>query len=292
LMFNAAFTVQTDAENTIEALKTILEEKGFLVEGPGTDKAGTLHLKAVNKSRFAMLKYVLKLGHDEDIEAQRAGVHAIAMQGEEKKAFLFFSVYPIMEFYHLPEIPNITESEEERKTDEMLCERILEDLCETIMETLPGSTENFRTLPMKKTYLLRDSHEYPREKVEEEIVDILKKHDFAGIKKNHSEYNTVVEIKARNKSFFRLAKEQVTSIGFSRYLGKAQSVGVRITIIKPELGVDHRMEVNVSLYPSMEFLSMEEIPMLSQEIDEELTDSLVCQEMWDSLIEKLDERFG
>jgi len=304
IMFNVAFTLKNDADTIVQTLERMLKEKGFHIDSIGKDTLETIHLKAVNKTRLAILKYQLKRGRDLDPEAQRVAVHmAVVPTGEveveevefedDSETLLFISVYPIMEFYHLPEIPGITESEVERETDVKLSEAILNEMADAVKELFPGVKENYRTLPMRKTYSLPDSrHSISRDEVKERIVDILRKLKFEVIKTNETNYNLSLEIKAVNKSFFHATLERIKNRPISKFLKSAQRITVKFTILKPKLGYNHKQEIHMEMYPSMEFIGKEEIPFLSQSIDEEMTDSLLSKDLWEPLVSMMDLEFG
>lgn len=293
-MFNAAFTLKTADENIVTTLDTILKEKGFKVEGLGKDDEDTIHIKAVNKGILSVIKHQLKRNRDLNPEAQRVAIHIAVVPDEETEStFLFISVYPIMEFYHLPEIPGVTESEEERETDAALCGAILTELADAVKASFKGWKENYRTLPMKRIYHLPDSrHNLSRDEVEKRIITILKRLKFEVIKTHESEYNLTLEIKAVNKGYFHAAMERLKNRRLSKFVKDTQRITVKFTIFKPKLGYDHKLEIRVQMFPSMEFLGREEIPGITQEIDEEMTDSLLSQDLWEPLVKMLDEEFG
>ena len=294
-MFNVGFTINHPLDEIVKSLETMIVEKGFKIESIGKDGKDTTHIKAVNKSRLAVLKYQLKRTRNIDPEAQRVAIHAsiVPDDDKDKETFVFISVYPIMEFYHLPEIPNITESEEERITDRKLSEGILNELAEAVNGSFSNVKENFRTLPMVRTYALPDSRRgLSRDNVQQTIIAILRNLKFEVIKTNESEYNLSLEIKAVNKSFLQTAFERIKNLSFSSFLQRAQRVTVLCTITKPKLGHDHNLAINVEMYPSMEILGKEEIPTITQNIDEQLTDSSLVTKLWEPFIKKMDENFG
>lgn len=292
-MFNAAYTINEEKQTVVRTLETMLEEKGYRVESIGKDELDTVHIKAVNKSVLQVLKYQLKRSRSLDPEAQRAAMNISIIPGELGQTNIFLSIFPIMEFYHLPEIPGVTESEEERKTDMMLCDSILTELTQAIQELFPDSRENFLTRPMKRVYRLADSRESAsRDDVEKAIIDILKQLRFEVIKTNHPEFNLGLEIIAVNKSFYHVFIERLKNLSLSEFLKSTQRMSVRFTIYKPRLGYNHKLEILVEMYPSMEVLGWEEIQSLTQSLDEEIADSLVAKDLWGPLIEKLDEEFG
>lgn len=293
IMFNAAYTINEEKQTVVRTLETMLEEKGYRVESIGKDELDTVHIKAVNKSVLQVLKYQLKRSRSLDPEAQRAAMNMSVIPGERGQTNLFLSIFPIMEFYHLPEIPGVTESEEERKTDMMLCDSILTELTQAIQKLFPDSRENFLTRPMKRVYHLADSREsLSRDDVEKAIIEILKQLRFEVIKTNHPEFNLGLEIIAVNKSFYHVFIERLKNHSLSEFLKSTQRMSVRFTIYKPRLGYNHKLEILVEMYPSMEILGKEEIQSLTQSMDEEIADSLVAKDLWEPLVEKLDEEFG
>ena len=293
IMFNAAYTINEEKQIVVRTLETMLQEKGYRVGSIRKDELDTVHIKAVNKSVLGVLKYQLKRSRKLDPEAQRAAMNFSVIPGEQGQTNIFLSIFPIMEFYHLPEIPGVTESEEERKTDMMLCDSILTELAQAIQEIFPESEETFITRPMKRVYHLGDSRESAsRDDVERAIIEILKQLKFEVIKTNHPEFNLGLEIIAVNKSFSHSFKERLKNRSLSEFLKSTQRISVRFTIYKPKLGYNHKLEMIVVMYPSMEVLGLEEIQSITQSLDEEIADSLLGKDLWEPLVEKLDEEFG
>lgn len=297
-MFNAAYTIRTDSPTILKTLQTMLEEKGYKLDHPKKkdpvkDKLGTIHLKAVNKSILSVLKYQLKRSRDIDPEAQRAAITFSLVPTDEGYSHVFLSIYPIMEFYHLPEIPGITESQEERMTDEMLCEGILNELTEAMDELFPDAEEHFITRPMRRSYLLPDSRtSFSRDDVKQTIIEILKLQRFEVIKTKESEFNLSLEIIGINRSLFHIIKDMLKSRTLSRFLKDTQRVTARFIILKPTLGWNHKIQIIVEMFPSMEFFGMEEIHTLTQDMDEEIADSRLGKDLWEPLVKLLDEEYG
>lgn len=293
IMFNAAYTINSQSDIVVKSLETMLQDKDYPVQSIGKDEMETVHIKAVNKSIFSVLKYQLMSSRRSDPEAQRAAIHFSIVPDHEGNSNVFLSIFPIMEFYHLPEIPGITESEAERQTDLKLCDSMLTELTHGIVELFPTSEENFLTRPMRQTYHLPDSRtSLSRDDVVRTIIEILKIQKFEVIKTNESEYNLSIEIIAVNKNFFHTFLDRLKNIKFSQFLKSTQRMTVRCSIFKPKLGHNHKLEILVEMYPSMEILGKEEIPSITQSLDEEMADSRLGKDLWEPLVSEFDKEFG
>ena len=120
---------------------------------------------------------------------------------------------------------------------------------------------------MKRVYHLGDSRDsYSRDDAETAIVETLKELKFEVIKTNHPEFNLGLEIVAVNRSFYHVLADRVKNISLSDFLKSTQRMKVHITIYKPRLGYNHKLEVIVEMFPSMEFLGKEEIQSLTQSL--------------------------
>ena len=296
-MFNAAYTVDTEYKEVLKTLEGMLEEKGYRVEPPGSadparDDLGTYHLRAVNKSILSVIGHQLKRTRDIDPEAQRAAIRFSVMPASDS-SHIFLSIFPIMEFFHFPEIPGLSQSAEESRTDEMLCDSILDELTEAITILFPGAEEHFVTRPMRRTYILPDSRiSFSRDEVQKTIIDILGHLKFEVVKVREAHLENSLEIIGINRSLFHVIRNMLRSRSLSRYLRETQRVTVRFTITKPAMGLDHRLLINVELFPSMEFLGFREIQSLTQSLDEEIVDSRLGSEIWEPLVKLLDNAYG
>ncbi len=86
-----------------------------------------------------------------------------------------------------------------------------------------------------------------------------------------------------------MSVERIKNTLFTQYIKNIQRIAVKFTIFKPQLGHDHKMQVDVVLYPSMELFDMEEIHGLGDALDEDLAETTQSQEVWNSLVSMLDE---
>ncbi len=295
-MFNAGFTVNRDADSTVQVLRKILSERDFKVGVTGRDSTDTLQFRAVDKSTISMLRFLFRRGKSEDPTAQRVAVDVAVMGTDGEQSVVFISVFPMMEFLPLPEIPGISESEKERGTDERVCEDILNWLCKTLKEHLPDAVENFRTEPMKKIYSIPQDNGLTPEEAGKLVAGVLKGLGFEIIRLEKEKATGVLRVRAVNHSRLHSLIEfrkdgELTGWtgprGMARYLKDAQRVAVDVSIMQQENG-ENSLSILVYLYPMMEFLDIEEIHGLSQDVDEELTDSGLVRNMWDSLTSKLD----
>jgi hypothetical protein len=304
-MFNAAYTISAEAPVVVKAIETMLKEKGYKPGKPKTDELDTIRLKAVNKSILGNLRNQLKRTRAIDPEAQRAAIRFSIIPSSEEivkasngklttaDTHLFMSVYPLMEFFVLPEIPGITETEEERATDEKLCMSILDELVAGIRQMFPAAEEHFITHPMRRTYLLPDSRlAFSRDDIESNITGILKHLNFEVVRSHESEFNLTLEIVGVNRSLYHTLEGMVRSRDLSKLFKDTQRVTVRFTIMKPNIGWDHKVQIHVEMFPSMEFFGKEEIQTITQGLDEELADSRLGKELWEPLVKLLDEEYG
>ncbi len=112
-MFNAAYTIPAPSPEVVQAIQSMLKEKGYRAGKPGTDKLDTIRLKAVNKSILGVLMKQLKRTRAIDPEAQRAAIQFSIVPSSEEivkdsegrstdaETHLCMSVYPLMEFFVL-----------------------------------------------------------------------------------------------------------------------------------------------------------------------------------------------
>ncbi len=301
-MFNAAFTVHEKTAHIVEELSKILIRKEYQVEEPVIDDMQTQHLKAVNKSTMSMVQSILKHWGKDDFRGQRVGIHIAVMEDDGEQAgekdhgrldsHIFLSVYPMMEFLPLPELPGVSETEREKNADEILCMKVLDELAEWILDNFTDARENFRTLPMETRYQITDSRIVSRGNVEKIIQNILQELEFEVIKTKHDEFNLTTQIKAVNRSMYHSSLEMIKSFVLAKYVERTQRVAAMFSIVKPNLGHDHTMTVLVKLYPFMEMLDIQEITGFNRSMDEELTDSRYMHELWKTLVSRLDAKFA
>jgi len=294
-MFNASFTIESDQETTGEMLRDILSGMGFQMDHPGRDRNDKIRLKAVDGDKLQMRSF-LSGGLDAagKTGALRCGVEATVMAGDGGESLLYISIYPVMQHFDLPAIEGISESHGEHEEHEKACRNLLEELCSSIAGKMSGVREIFRNLPMRKQYCIPASRAPPVVGVQEGITGILDDLDFEVIRIVKGGSRREVHIKAMNRSRFHAIGSVLRTMGLAPYLDRAQRVAVEfnITPLVPSDGEKGTpVKISVALYPAMEFWDMEEVHGLSAGIEEELTDSNVCRNMWEKLVAKLEERF-
>ncbi len=281
-MFNAAFLKKEDTATTTDTFENILSGKDFLLDSMEEDDDAAVFLKAVDGQKVSMLRF--RTG------AQRVGLEAAVIPGDEGMTLLYFSVYPLMQHFDLPAIQGISESRREHEEHEEMCRFALEAICDSVTGKMSGVSEVFRNIPLSKRYSIAAADAPSITDMEETIITLLKKLGFEVIRIGRSGSRREVHIKAMNRTRLHAIREVFRAARLAPLLEKAQRVAAEFTIVPPDEGTDAGMKVSVALYPAMEFLDMEEVHGISDSMDEELTDARVCRDMWDVITAALDEK--
>jgi|GEM_PF-3227240 len=199
----------------------------------------------------------------------------------EKTTYLYFSLYPIS-FLNIPEI---FPSDEEKAKDDELLRNMLSELI-----------ENFKKYPMRLTakHLPQRAYYKIHKSVGTITENLVATINEIGYKiRSYSISPNEFKIKASNRSSLSLFLEEYSIRGLaeSKYdslLAKnqkfvIQAVGKRI---------DDTWHVGISVKPYMELISLEEIPGLTEGLDEQLTDAQVCELTMTKIIEGIKSRLG
>ncbi len=219
-----------------------------------------------------------------DFEAHSDG-HIIGLELDivplDRATYLYFSFYPLTSL----NLPELFPSEEEKARDDGRMRILLDSIIGTFKGK--GMRLTARHLPQRATYEINASGSA----IAEALVSTIKE---IGYKlRSYSISVNAFKVTAVNRSTLSLLLEEYSIRGFaeSKYdglLAKNQKFVIKAWGKR----TDDKWRVVVSVKPYMELLGLEEIPGLTEGLDEQLTDAEVSELTMKKMIDGIRNRLG